>query len=80
MAYKLPTKDEFVSDGDRVVHSPTGAWFSAYRGKAEISHRGWGCATAPLPNGDQYWPDEIQDVAAKLLRARIRPDWGHYVR
>lgn len=80
MSYKLPTIDEFVSDGDRVVHSPTGAWFSAYKGKPEISHRGWGQAGAALPNGDEYWPDEIQEIAAKLLRSRVRPTWVQYAR
>lgn len=80
MSHKLPTIDEFVTEGDRVVHSPTGAWFSAYKGKPEISHRGLGRSGCALPNGDDYWADEIQEVAAKLLRARIRPAWVQHVR
>jgi hypothetical protein len=80
VSHKLPSVDEFVTDGDRVIHSPTGAWFSAYKGKAEISHRGLGRAGAVLPNGDDYWADEIQEIAAKLLRARIRPGWVQYAR
>lgn len=72
MSHKPATVDEFVTEGDKVIHKPTGAWFSAYKGQPHISHRSWGHAGEALPNGDGYWPDDIQAIAAKLLRARCR--------
>ena len=72
MSYKAATPDEFVLDGDRVVHQPTGAWFSAYKGQPHIAHRSLGHAGEVLPNGDDYAPDEVQEIAAKLLRMRFR--------
>ena len=73
MSHKSATIDEFVTDGDKVIHQPTGAWFSAYKGQPHISHRSWGHASEALANGDDYWPDQIQEVAERLLRARCRP-------
>ena len=72
VSHKAATVEEFVTEGDRVIHTPTGAWFSAYKGQPHISHRSWGHAGEVLPNGNQYGPDEIQEIAEKLLRARVR--------
>ena len=67
MSHKAATVDEFVTEGDKVIHQPTGAWFSAYKGQPHIAHRSWGHAG----DGD-YTPDDIQEIAARLLRARLR--------
>ena len=67
MSHKTATVDEFVTEGDKVIHRPTGAWFSAYKGQPHIAHRSWGNA-----GDDDYAPDDIQEIAAKLLRARLR--------
>lgn len=72
VSHKTATADEFEVEGDRVVHKPTGAWFSAYKGQPHIAHRSLGHAGELLPNGDDYAPDEVQDVAARLLRMRFR--------
>ena len=72
MSHKTATVEEFITEGDKVIHTPTGAWFSAYKGQPHIAHRSWGHAGEASPNGDQYGQDEIQEIAEKLLRARIR--------
>ena len=72
MSHKTATVEEFITEGDKVIHTPTGAWFSAYKGQPHIAHRSWGHAGEQLSNGDDYGQDEIQEIAEKLLRARIR--------
>src|SRR5436309_6129129 len=59
--------DEFIIDGDRVIHRPTGAWFLARPGCSNMAYRCWG------RTGDLRRQFEIEEAAAKLLRARLCP-------
>jgi hypothetical protein len=69
--YKKPTLDEFELEGDRVLHKPTGAWFEASPGRPEIAHKDFGTAGNTQPNGDDYRPHEIEEIAARMLRNRL---------
>ncbi len=60
-----PTRDEFKFEGDDLVHVPTGArwWLSGDR----LMHRA-GKLGSVLPNGDDYRPHEVEEIAEPLLK------------
>jgi hypothetical protein len=51
----------------KVVHRPTGAMFSA-QGDGNVAYRNWGHIGATESSGGSYQREEIQAVAANLLR------------
>jgi hypothetical protein len=69
---KAASRAEFEIKGDESIHKPTGARFSAHEGRREISHINWGTAGNVQPNGDDYRPHEIREIAAQLLKERLR--------
>jgi hypothetical protein len=71
MAGTKVTREQFEILEDAVIHTPTGARFSAYPGRPEISNINWGRAGDLLENGDEYRREDVQGMAAQLLRARI---------
>ena len=70
MAGTEVTREQFQILKDHVVHTPTGARFNAYPGRAEIATENLGRAGDRLENGDDYSPDEVRTTAAQLLRER----------
>lgn len=71
MAGTQVTREQFEISLDAVVHTPTGARFSAYRGRPEISNINWGRAGDVLENGEDYRREEVRAIAEQLLRGRI---------
>jgi hypothetical protein len=68
-----PVKHEqFALEGDDVVHTPTGARFTAYPGIARPHTVNWGRCGEVLPNGDDYRRDEVGRMATDILAARMR--------
>ena len=63
---------KFEIKGDESIRKPTGARFSADEGRREISHINWGTAGNVQPNGDDYRPHEIREIAAQLLKEPLR--------
>ncbi len=68
---KKPSEDQFVLEGSRVRHLPTGAWWSAYLHAAEPQFHSEGMLGSVLENGDEYDREEVQLVAIKILRDRL---------
>jgi len=71
MAGTKVTREQFEILTDAVVHTPTGARFSAYPGRPEISQENLGRAGDRLENGDDYRPEDVRAMAKQLLRERI---------
>jgi hypothetical protein len=74
MAHAKPTPEEFEVSGDVVAHKPTGATWVAYQGVKTPHSFKRGCLGRTLPNGDDYYPEEVAALAHKLLAERIKPD------
>jgi len=72
MAGTRVTREQFEVSGNKVIHTPTGAWFTAYSGRPEIANQNLGRAGDRLENGDDYRPEDVRAMAAQLLRARIK--------
>ncbi len=72
MGLKIAVSEQFKLEGNRVVHEPTGALWSAYDGRAEPSHVNWGKAGDILPNGDEYDRHQVKQVALTILQERLR--------
>ena len=72
MAGTKVTREQFEILENSVVHKPTGARFTAYPGRPEIDRENVGRAGDVLENGDDYRLDEIRDIAALLLRERLK--------
>ena len=73
---KKPTRDEFEFEGElKIRHKPTDATITSLQHAdpddtaAQVTVT-WGRAGEVLPNGDEYEPDEIKQMAAELLRER----------
>jgi hypothetical protein len=66
------TREQFEVLENKVIHTPTGAWFSAYAGRPEIANENSGRAGRRLENGDDYRPEDVRAMAAQLLRARLK--------
>lgn len=68
-----PTAEEFELVGNHIIHKPTGAIWMAHEGRREPhSFRRNGLGDE-LPNGDEYYPEEVAALARKLLADRIKP-------
>lgn len=70
MARTRVTEDQFRVDENGVTHTPTNARWTAYPGRPEPSVINWGMVGSVLPNGDDYWREDVEPIALKLLAAR----------
>jgi hypothetical protein len=68
-----PSIDEFELVGNVVTHLPTQARWTAYEGSRTPHHVHRGSLGKVLPNGDEYYPEEVAIVALKLLAGRVKP-------
>jgi hypothetical protein len=69
--YMKVSHEQFVLDGERLTHQPTGAVF--WIGQKDIVECDWGTAGKPVFSGNDYDPDELKEAAwevFKLERAR----------
>lgn len=64
------TEDQFRVDENEVTHTPTNARWSAYPGRPEPAVYSPGMLGSVLPNGDDYWREDVEPIALKLLAAR----------
>ena len=62
--------DQFRRSGDKVYHTPTGAWWSAYVGQAHPTSMHTGLLGEVLDDGDEYNEEEVQRFALCMLRER----------
>jgi hypothetical protein len=62
--------DQFTLEVNKVTHVPTGAHFTTYPGQTEIAHANWGNVGNVLPNGEDYWKEDVISVAQELLKRR----------
>jgi hypothetical protein len=65
MSAKTPTRDEFMIEGDRVTHSPTGQCYRAEPASAEI-------VSENTVETGEYEPRDIRAMAKELLAERVR--------
>jgi hypothetical protein len=73
MAHVTPTLHEFDLSGNVVTHKPTGATWVAYDGVKTRHSFKRGSLGRMLPNGDDYYPEEVAAFAHTLLAERIKP-------
>ena len=64
------TADQFRLDGDEVIHTPTGARWTAYAGRPEPHLESLSMLGSVLPNGDDYRREDVLPFALKMLRER----------
>ena len=64
------TPDQFRLDGNEVVHIPTSARWSSYPGRPEPHLENLGMLGSILPNGEDYWKEDVLPHALQLLRER----------
>lgn len=62
---------QFVLDGDKVVHEPTGAWWKAQPNSAAFSSMGMERLGAALSNGDEYDSRKVEEIALTILQKRL---------
>jgi hypothetical protein len=67
------TLDEFDISGNVVVHKPTGATWVVYEGAKTPHSFKRGSLGRTLPNGDDYYPEEVAAFAHKLIADKIKP-------
>jgi hypothetical protein len=67
------SREQFVVDGDKVIHPPTGTIWTAYPGEPQFSALFMGRLGEALENGDEYDRREAHEVALTLLEERVRP-------
>jgi hypothetical protein len=70
---KHPTIEEFELDGNVVTHVPTNAKWTAYEGARTPHLFSRGTLGRILPNGDDYFPEEVAILALKMLAGRVKP-------
>jgi hypothetical protein len=58
--------DQFVIDGDRLTHQPTGAVF--WMGEKDVVECDWGSAGKPVFNGNDYDLEELKHAAWEVFR------------
>jgi hypothetical protein len=63
-------RDQFEFDKHHLVHKPTGARFSTYPSRTDISNVNWKMAGRVLPNGDEYDQEDLRRMAQQLLFER----------
>jgi hypothetical protein len=73
MSQVKASREQFVLDGDKVIHPPTGTIWTAYPGDPQFSALFMGRLGEALENGDEYDRREAHAVALSLLEERIRP-------
>jgi hypothetical protein len=64
--------EQFEVKNDVVIHTPSGAKFTAYPGYAEPHNVNWGKCGDVLANGDDYGREDVYQWAKKLLRERLQ--------
>jgi hypothetical protein len=74
VARTKPTLGEFDISGNVVIHKPTGATWVAYEGVKTLHSFRRGSLGGTLPNGADYYPEEVAAFAHKLIADRIKPD------
>ena len=72
MPYTKVTQEQFESKENEVVHKPTGARFTAYKGIAQPHIVNWGRCGEVLASGEDYDREDVQRVAVTLLARRIK--------
>ncbi|MEY4998508.1 MAG: hypothetical protein RIS00_552 [Pseudomonadota bacterium] len=65
------SREQFVIDGDKVIHPPTGTIWTAYPNDADLAALFMGRLGEPLENGEEYDRREAHEVALSLLQERI---------
>jgi hypothetical protein len=72
MAVKKVTEDQFVSQGNAVLHLPTNAIFFVLPGTPDLHQPLVSELDRVLPNGDQYKLRDVEPIARKLLKPTAR--------
>jgi hypothetical protein len=70
MARTWVTEDQFGIDENDVIHVPTNARWTAYPGRPEPHLYSQGMIGSVLPTGEDYWREDVEPIAIKLLAAR----------
>jgi hypothetical protein len=71
MARKTVSRYQFKVEENAVVHTPTGARFTAYAGVSAPHIVTKGMLGSVLKNGDDYPEDEVTAMALNLLAERL---------
>jgi hypothetical protein len=64
------TRQQFEIRENEVVHTPTGACFTAYPGEKEPYRVNWGMSGSLLQNGEDYRQADVSMMARQLLAER----------
>jgi hypothetical protein len=67
-----PEADQFEVEGNVVTHIPTNAKWTAYDGAQTPHLFSRGALGRILPNGDEYYPEEVAVFALKMLAGRVK--------
>jgi hypothetical protein len=70
--YTPVEREQFEVKENEVVHKPTGASFIAFPGHAEPYFVDRGRCGSVLPNGDNFSQAAVQDMAVRIIRARLK--------
>jgi hypothetical protein len=73
VARTKPALDEFDISRNVVIHKPTGATWVVNEGTKTPHSFTRGALGRTLPNGDDYYPEEVAAFADKLIAGRIKP-------
>lgn len=66
------SKNQFVLEGDQVVHAPTGAWWKSRPNSSSLWSLGMERLGAALSNGDEYDIRKVEEIALSVLRKRLK--------
>ena len=69
-----PTRDEFEVTENEVIHMPTGATWMANPGDPMPKFFREAKLGSVLPNGDDYRPHEVREMAEQLLKERLEKE------
>ena len=72
MASTRVSQEQFELMDDVVIHTPTGAKFTAYPGEGQPHNVNWGKCGDLLANGDDYSREDVFQCAKKLLSERLQ--------
>ncbi|WFU39873.1 hypothetical protein QA640_36980 [Bradyrhizobium sp. CB82] len=64
------TEDLFRVEENEVIHAPTNARWTAYPGRPVPANYSAGMLGSVLPNGDEYWREDVEPIALKFLAER----------
>ena len=70
MARAQVSEDQFRVEEDEVIHLPTNARWTAHPGRREPHLYSLGMVGSVLHNGDDYWREDVEPIAIKLLATR----------